>query len=623
MAENLAPSAKLRFWDNSGNILSGGLLFTYAAGTTTKLATYTDSTGGTPNTNPVVLDSTGQCNCWIPPGVAYKFVLSPSTDTDPPTNPFWTVDNITAGISSFAYGADAGTVNAYVVTAVTGVTSNNAGVSVLVKILHTTTGVSTLNVNSQGSQAVVDLYGNAIPAGALQAGQMALFVSTGSAWQLVNPASVSTGIANVLAYGADATGAADSTTAIQNAINTGMNVYFPPGTYKVTNALTTLVTSTSQTIYGAGRTNSVIKVDAASFNMSALGVFSVIANSSISGQQGQAPAIFRDLGVAFVQPDTSTRGSLNQYPPAIYVNAAPRIQVSDLRFTAGWNGIYFVGNCGGWTINNLESSCFNYNVYISGDVDTDLIDGLRCWPFGLTANQTSVFSGGACVGIYVTQCDGLLLHNSMFICGLGMYIPGYAPDPPSIYITSTGFDTYSGIQINMGTLEATNCYFSLVPTSNVQALYASGNTVVNLTNCLVLTGPTSTTYPAIDIASGAGNATDVTLANCTFDMGITDSNVVRAQIGSGGASSLIMTGNFFNHSAGVSTVNPVVHVYGGPRISFVGNRITDRGSVSPSGVFLQIDQDDYHIITSNVGPGWTWSHPSLSTTVSGLNSPSF
>ncbi len=102
----LAPLPKQRFTDNNGNPLVGGLVFTYAAGTTTKQATYTDSTGATPNTNPVVLDARGEASIWLDQTLAYKVTVSPSTDTDPPTAPIWTVDNIpvsaiNAGLVSF------------------------------------------------------------------------------------------------------------------------------------------------------------------------------------------------------------------------------------------------------------------------------------------------------------------------------------------------------------------------------------------------------------------------------------------------------------------------------------------------------------------------------------------
>ena len=86
----LAPAPVFRAFSSTGQPLAGGKLYTYAAGTTTPLATYTDSTGGTPNANPVVLDSTGTANIWLT-RAAYKFVL---TDSNGVTQ--WTVDQINA-----------------------------------------------------------------------------------------------------------------------------------------------------------------------------------------------------------------------------------------------------------------------------------------------------------------------------------------------------------------------------------------------------------------------------------------------------------------------------------------------------------------------------------------------
>lgn len=94
---NLSPLPIQKFFDNNGRPLVGGLLFTYAAGTTTPVDTYSDS-GGTLNTNPVVLDFRGEARVWLDPSLVYKFILSPANDTDPPTNPIWTVDQIAAGL---------------------------------------------------------------------------------------------------------------------------------------------------------------------------------------------------------------------------------------------------------------------------------------------------------------------------------------------------------------------------------------------------------------------------------------------------------------------------------------------------------------------------------------------
>lgn len=96
---NLSPLPIQKFFDNNGAPLVGGLLFTYIAGTTTKIATGKDQ-AGTLNTNPIVLDFRGEANVWLDPTLTYKFTLAPLGDTDPPTKPIWTVDNIAAGITA-------------------------------------------------------------------------------------------------------------------------------------------------------------------------------------------------------------------------------------------------------------------------------------------------------------------------------------------------------------------------------------------------------------------------------------------------------------------------------------------------------------------------------------------
>lgn len=92
----LAPLAIQRFYDNNNNPAVSAKVFTYVAGTTTKQTTYTDS-AGTPNTNPIILNYRGEANIWLDPTLTYKFVFAPKDDTDPPANPFWTVDNIPGG----------------------------------------------------------------------------------------------------------------------------------------------------------------------------------------------------------------------------------------------------------------------------------------------------------------------------------------------------------------------------------------------------------------------------------------------------------------------------------------------------------------------------------------------
>ena len=81
MAVNLSPIGNgQQFFDNTGLPLNGGLIYTYQAGSTTPLATYTDVNGTIANTNPIVLDSSGRtpAEVWLTYGFNYKFVLKTS-----------------------------------------------------------------------------------------------------------------------------------------------------------------------------------------------------------------------------------------------------------------------------------------------------------------------------------------------------------------------------------------------------------------------------------------------------------------------------------------------------------------------------------------------------------------
>lgn len=85
---SLSPSPRLQFFDANGNPLAGGKLYTYVAGTTTPVVTYTDNTGTATNTNPIILDSRGEANIWLD-NSNYKFKLTNAADVQ-----VWIVDNI-------------------------------------------------------------------------------------------------------------------------------------------------------------------------------------------------------------------------------------------------------------------------------------------------------------------------------------------------------------------------------------------------------------------------------------------------------------------------------------------------------------------------------------------------
>jgi hypothetical protein len=66
-----------QFFDDNGVPLAGGLIYTYQAGSSTPLVTYTTNNGTIANANPIVLDAAGRVpqEIWLLTGYSYKFVL--------------------------------------------------------------------------------------------------------------------------------------------------------------------------------------------------------------------------------------------------------------------------------------------------------------------------------------------------------------------------------------------------------------------------------------------------------------------------------------------------------------------------------------------------------------------
>ena len=79
---SLFAGAGAQFFDDNGVPLSGGLLYTYAAGTTAAATTYTSSTGLSANPNPIVLDAGGRVpnEVWLTANASYKFILEDSNN---------------------------------------------------------------------------------------------------------------------------------------------------------------------------------------------------------------------------------------------------------------------------------------------------------------------------------------------------------------------------------------------------------------------------------------------------------------------------------------------------------------------------------------------------------------
>lgn len=268
-----------QFFDNNGVILSGGKIYTYAAGTTTPQATYTSASGTTPHANPIILDSAGRVpggEIWLTDGLVYKFVIETATNIL-----LGTYDNITGVNSNFVNY----TVQEEVITATAGQTVFN------LTTINYTPGTNSLTVYIDGvNQYVGDSYletdSNTVTftsgvhvggevkfttaiqttTGAVDAsivsftgfkGQTGsvqdLAGNDGSDWIGFEQAGTSAvarsaqdkmrDFVSVKDFGAVGNGTADDTAAIQAAIATGKPIYFPRPSVAYTTSETILLTS--------------------------------------------------------------------------------------------------------------------------------------------------------------------------------------------------------------------------------------------------------------------------------------------------------------------------------------------------------------------------------------------
>jgi len=253
-----------QLFDDNGNPLAGGKIYTYAAGTTTPAATYTSSSGSIAHTNPIVLDGAGRVpsgEIWLTDGISYKFVVE-----DAASNLIGTYDNLTGINSNFVNFTNSQEIQ----TATAGQTVFN------LTTMQYQPGTNSLSVFVDGvnqygpgaQYAYVETDSDTVTfVSGLHVGAEVKFTTSnlnssagGNAFNVnYTPpftGSVTTNVGNKLSenvsatdFGAVGDGVADDTLAIQAALDTGLPIIFSPGTYLCAN-LTQSVSG--QTIYGLG-----------------------------------------------------------------------------------------------------------------------------------------------------------------------------------------------------------------------------------------------------------------------------------------------------------------------------------------------------------------------------------
>jgi hypothetical protein len=209
MTVGLSPvaGAGWQFFDANGVPLSGGKLYTYVAGTTTPQATYTSSSGLTPNANPIILNSEGRVSgtneVWLDSAVSYKLILQTSASVQ-----LWSADDLSgiAGLGNALSVASGGT----------GVSSNTA-YAVLCGGTTATNPIQSIASVGTAGQVLTSNGASALPTmqAAFISGMIILWsgsvVSIPAGWLLCNGASSTPDLRDRFVVGAGSTYAVDAT----------------------------------------------------------------------------------------------------------------------------------------------------------------------------------------------------------------------------------------------------------------------------------------------------------------------------------------------------------------------------------------------------------------------------
>lgn len=395
--------------------------------------------------------------------------------------------------------------------------------------------------------------------------------------QATTPGSV-----NVMTFGAAGDGSHNDTAAIRSAIKTGQAVYFPKGSYRVTDMIEF---QSGQKIYGDGRTESVFTVDQ-SFNMSAPGVLRLGSR--------ETGATLRDIGVKFTQPETENRAEMIKYPAAITARNAARFKIDGVRVSGAWIGLDASGNTGGAYINDFENGAISVGMMFDRPLDFVRISSYHCWPFGFTDKaRLKAWSDGQTIAASLARVDGLNVQGWNTFKARTV-ISG------STFGSMTGLnldDDFSRIEMSGGRVTIGQVWKSTSAKGDFFIKLTGG--FLNLSNFHLLGGDAGA--PLVEVAAADSKGAFLTLDNGVIVNGPKAEPALLLRSGFLSASNIR-----FTYGGNVVREAPFVKQSGG-RLSLTNSSWLDKGR--GSGDAVEIATDDWHTVTGNSFVGWGAKFP--------------
>ena len=187
MSINLSAfaGAGAQFSDSNGEPLTGGLIYTYLAGTSTPATTYTNSAGTANNTNPIVLNSAGRtpAEIWLDGGVVYKFILKDSALVQIGSYDNIPAINDTTSTSNLITVAGTNTLTGLATPALVGYA---AGAQFSFIAQNTNTAAVTIDIDTLGVKSITKFGTTPLAANDIVAGALVLIEYDGTRFQFLN-----------------------------------------------------------------------------------------------------------------------------------------------------------------------------------------------------------------------------------------------------------------------------------------------------------------------------------------------------------------------------------------------------------------------------------------------------
>lgn len=401
-------------------------------------------------------------------------------------------------------------------------------------------------------------------------------------------------------FGAIGDGVTDDADAFEAATAVAKSLYIPAGTYVLSHGVPVPLNFTMR---GAGRHCTKIYIPS-TFRLTDPGVF-----YSPGGENG---AQISDITIEFYQPDVTSYSGLIQYPAAFYMRDTPRFKINTVRIVKGWNGINMLGNSGGCVVDDLESSCFNYDIVADGSLDSVKFTKLHIWPFGLvntgSDNLYNLWTSSSHTGLQLGRVDDLHLSDSLFFSLKKAVVFTTGTDGNVAFgnIVNTDFDDRGGLIIDNGNISVSNCFFS-VGKADSNSIVISGGTV-NISN-------SSFSYSVVpNVTSGiliqGSSSPQVTITGCTFNCYHWDMIAVAVGNGTVGPR-LAMSGcNFFKEAA-LAYSNPVIFFNNGQGTVTGCTINTNTSGARPP--FISVATDVGVSSSGNIARGYGYITPTSST----------